>query len=119
MFNEQKPGLWKNRQGWYWIETNIPLDELIDIGLSLNLPNKAEKFDEVARFNKERLAPSDIYKSFEDQCDVVYGGQECRVFTRPRLHFSLTMDNTGTGALGISSYPLSNKKWRASFFTRE
>ena len=114
--DEKNPGLWANRKGWYWIQSNITLDELIGISLPLNLPNKAAKFNEVARFNKERLAPSDIYKPFEEQFNVVYSGQECRVFTRLRLHFSLTMGNTGTGALGISSYPLSNNKWRESFF---
>ena len=46
---------------------------------------------------------------------MLYSGQEGRVFSRLRLHFSLTMKNK-TGALGISSYPLSKNIWRASFF---
>ncbi|WP_162556201.1 hypothetical protein [Pseudomonas sp. 31-12] len=108
--------LWANRPGWYWFESDITLDELEKLSLPSNLPAKATKFNEVARFNKNRLAPSDIYTPQGEQLNVVYSGQEGRVFSRLRLHFSLTEQNTGTGALGISRYPLSNKKWRASFF---
>jgi hypothetical protein len=114
--DDQDSKLWANKPGWYWLESDITLTELENLGLPPRLPEKATRFNEVARFNKNRLAPTDIYTPHEGQLNVVYNGHEGRIFSRLRLHFSLTERNTGTGALGISSYPLSNRKWRASFF---
>lgn len=113
---QQDEKIWANLPGWYWFESDITLEELEKLELPLNLPKKATRFNEAALFNRNRLAPSDIYKPKEGELNVVYSGQEDRVFSRLRIHFSLTEKNTGTGALGISKYPLSNRKWRASFF---
>ncbi|HDS1685485.1 MULTISPECIES: hypothetical protein [Pseudomonas] len=107
---------WANLPGWYWFESDLTLEELEYLELPLSLPKKATKFNQVALFNKMRLAPSDIFRPKGDELNVVYSGQEGRVFSRLRIHFSLTEKNTGTGALGISKYPLSDRRWRASFF---
>lgn len=106
--------LWDNKPGWYWIESDISASEFSKIQMPLNLPNKAINFGEVARKNISRFADSDLNNL--EPLKVVYSGQEYRVFSRLRTHFSLSENNTATGALGISSYPLSSKVWSASFF---
>lgn len=117
--DNQGAELWANKPGWYWFESDINLAELESLELPPRLPAKATKFNEVANFNRNRLAPTDIYTPNVEQLNVVYSGHEGRVFSRLRLHFSLTEQNTNTGGLGISSYPLSQRMWRASFFHEE
>jgi len=108
--NEIDPTLWANKPGWYWIETSLPASAFAGLKAPMALPEKAIRFNEIAAENLRRFESADL------NAKVVYSGQEARVFTRLRLHFSLSMANTGTGALGISSYPLSQHTWHASFF---
>ncbi|MGE8637686.1 MAG: hypothetical protein ACN6PR_03535 [Achromobacter sp.] len=112
--NSVSPGAWDNSPGWYWIESDISAVELSGIALPTSIAPKAIKFSEIARENLERFDRSDLCES--RGCSVIYNGQEKRVFTRLRTHYSLTAHNSATGALAIGSYPLSARQWTASYF---
>jgi hypothetical protein len=94
--------------GWYFIETNTPPNEFLNVGpptgeRHYNLPEKAKASLCLKRFNI-CILPSQNYFYF------VYSGEAMNIKARAREHLT---GHPKTGCLALQNYPsLHQYKWR-------
>ncbi|ALZ77345.1 hypothetical protein [Rheinheimera sp. F8] len=106
---------WRNAAaGWYWFLVDMNYEELHDVVKPPSLPQKGCNIGLLTHSNMEVFGET-LLCSDSSGITVIYNGHEANVTSRIRSHFAL--NNNKTGALGLSHYPLSNRKWFVRYFS--